>query len=465
MSYPPLSSPNVKTALVLAGGGLTGAVYEIGALRAIDDLLVELDTSRFDVYVGTSAGALVASFLANGITPAELMRGLDDDHPYLRGPRPRELFALNTREWVQRSLNFPRTLLGAARYYLNHRSEMRPTDAALGLTESVPTAIYHNLNLARYVQRILFAAGGTNRFSELERELYIVATDLDNGERAVFGEGDLVDVPISLAVAASSAVPLLYRPVRIGGHDYIDGGARGTASLDVAIEHGARLIVVVNSFVPLDNSERDSIPFFNPKGRHVSDKGMPAVVAQTYRTLFHAGLIYHIKQIQRRYRDVTIILIEPQATDSDMFFFNSMRYSSRMTIAQHGYESVTLNLAQDYHRYKEVLAHYGIAISTRQVREEMARMEEAHGSIEVVRQVMEDQTSHPSQRHLFPSREPETPEKAAPAQPAAPTTAPPTRTRKRGRLVSQLSQTLDQLETALDSDSQARRNGRPPGPL
>ncbi|MCW5882401.1 MAG: patatin-like phospholipase family protein [Anaerolineae bacterium] len=76
----------MKTALVLAGGGLTGAVYEIGALRAMDDLLVDLDTSQFDVYVGTSAGAIVSSFLANGITPAELMRAMDNDHPFLRGP-------------------------------------------------------------------------------------------------------------------------------------------------------------------------------------------------------------------------------------------------------------------------------------------------------------------------------------------------------------------------------------------
>ena len=50
-----------KTALVLAGGGLTGAVYEIGALRAIDDLLVDRTVNDFDIYVGTSAGALVAS--------------------------------------------------------------------------------------------------------------------------------------------------------------------------------------------------------------------------------------------------------------------------------------------------------------------------------------------------------------------------------------------------------------------
>jgi NTE family protein len=58
-----------KTALVLGGGGFTGGVYEIGALRALDLLSVNRTVNQFDVYVGTSAGAFVASMAANGITP------------------------------------------------------------------------------------------------------------------------------------------------------------------------------------------------------------------------------------------------------------------------------------------------------------------------------------------------------------------------------------------------------------
>ena len=58
-----------KTALVLGGGGFTGGVYEIGALRALDLLAVNRTVNEFDVYVGTSAGSFVASMVANGITP------------------------------------------------------------------------------------------------------------------------------------------------------------------------------------------------------------------------------------------------------------------------------------------------------------------------------------------------------------------------------------------------------------
>src|SRR5271155_558347 len=63
-----------KTALVLGGGGFTGGVYEIGALRAIDLLAVNSTVNGFDVYVGTSAGSFIAALCANGVTPEEMMR-------------------------------------------------------------------------------------------------------------------------------------------------------------------------------------------------------------------------------------------------------------------------------------------------------------------------------------------------------------------------------------------------------
>src|SRR4051794_18850926 len=70
-----------KTALVLGGGGFTGGVYEIGALRALDLLSVNRTVNQFDVYVGTSAGSFVAALLANGATPEEMMRVLNKRLP------------------------------------------------------------------------------------------------------------------------------------------------------------------------------------------------------------------------------------------------------------------------------------------------------------------------------------------------------------------------------------------------
>src|SRR4051794_25930759 len=70
-----------KTALVLGGGGFTGGVYEIGALRALDLLAVNSTVADFDIYVGTSAGSFVAGMLSNGITPDEMMQVLNSGIP------------------------------------------------------------------------------------------------------------------------------------------------------------------------------------------------------------------------------------------------------------------------------------------------------------------------------------------------------------------------------------------------
>src|SRR3954454_13135422 len=70
-----------KTALVLGGGGFTGGVYEIGALRAIDLLTTNRSVNEFDVYVGTSAGSFVAALAANGVTPEEMMRVVNQQVP------------------------------------------------------------------------------------------------------------------------------------------------------------------------------------------------------------------------------------------------------------------------------------------------------------------------------------------------------------------------------------------------
>src|SRR2546421_9528283 len=70
-----------RTALVLGGGGFTGGVYEIGALRALDLLAVNRTVNEFDVYVGTSAGSFVAALVANGVTPEEMMRVVNQQVP------------------------------------------------------------------------------------------------------------------------------------------------------------------------------------------------------------------------------------------------------------------------------------------------------------------------------------------------------------------------------------------------
>src|SRR5215217_5009773 len=105
-----------KTALVLGGGGFTGAVYEVGALRALDLLSVNRSVNEFDVYVGTSAGALVAALTANGVTPEQMMRVVNSQVPTpFRDINLNMLLRPNYREFVARGIRLPLHLLGVVR--------------------------------------------------------------------------------------------------------------------------------------------------------------------------------------------------------------------------------------------------------------------------------------------------------------------------------------------------------------
>lgn len=382
-------SPRSKSALVLAGGGLTGAVYEIGALRAMDDLLVDRTVNDFDIYVGTSAGALVSTFLAQGISPHEIMDALAGEHASVPPIRRRDLFSVNRRDLVRWGTKIPRTLLGALSHYLRHAHDMTLFDMAWQLLEALPSGLYDNQALERYLTVVLESQGKTTHFEDLERELYIVATDLDNGHRVVFSKEHFAHVPLTRAVAASAAVPMLYKPVRIDGHDYVDGAARGNASLDIAVEHGANLIVCINPMVPLDNSEHSNVPLLGPDGTYVSDKGMQGIALQLTRITAHSALHYHIKQLRKTRPDVDIILIEPSRHDYKMFFYNAMRYSARLILARHGFESVTLNIAEDYAHYKDLLERHGISITRRILLQELHALQHDGDAPETLRRILE----------------------------------------------------------------------------
>lgn len=384
--------PSGRTALVLAGGGVSGAVYEIGALRAIDELLVNRTVNDFDIYVGTSAGALVSCFLANGVSSVDLMRVVNSRHPQVSFPEPKHLFRLNTREFLRRSIALPRRLVGTGLDALGSRGRISVLDLVFsGLGTALPSGIYDNKSYADWVRDGLTAIGRSNHFDHLEKDLFIIATQLGNGTRAVFSR-ETPHVSIPDAVAASSAVPVIYRPYRIGENEYIDGGIRGNASLDLAIEQGAKLVVCINSLVPFDNREIDD------KRKLISDRGLEAVSAQATRVLLHSGLKYQIKQLQRRHPDVDIILIEPRPTDAVMFFANIMRLKDRVSTAEHGYRSVSVDLAGGYEVFKETLARYDIEISNREIMADLVRIRQARHDTSVVQSVLEGKAAEAEER-------------------------------------------------------------------
>jgi NTE family protein len=383
-----------KTALVLGGGGFTGGVYEMGALRAFDLLAVNRTVNEFDIYVGTSAGAFVASMVANGVTPEEMMRVLNKTLPSpIEDPSLRTLLRPNYKGFAGRLALLPLRIAGTIRHLAGNIGAISMVDVVMGLAEGLPTGVYHNRGIESYVRDVLSDPDRTNDFRELDVDLRLTATDVDTCERIVFGEGEWDDVPISRAVAASGALPIVYEPYDLRGRQLIDGGIISTTNVDVAVEAGAKFIVVVNPLVPYVNDFKKRIPtILGSRVRRVSDMGMPAIGNQAFRLLAHNRLHLAVQSWEKRFPDVDIILIEPEFDDELMFGTSILDYSARLQVAKHGFESVTVKLARDYQRYKEIAARHGIEISARRVRRVLDTVEEEERGISVWRRVLEQTT-------------------------------------------------------------------------
>src|SRR5262249_21471502 len=384
-----------KTALVLGGGGMTGGVYEIGALRALDLLAVNSTVNNFDVYVGTSAGSFVAGMLANGVTPDEMMQVINERVPSdLDDLDLSKVLKPNYLGFLEKAASLPLRSLELARNLLR-MGDFSAIDVCVGLAEALPSGIYSGHGVADYIEGVLAESGRSNDFRLLDPELYITATDLDTCERIVFGEEGWADVPISKAVQCSTAIPVLYKPVALKGRHLPDGGIRSTTTVDMAVERGAKFIVVVNPLVPYVNDFQKTIPtMLGSRARRVADMGLPAIASQTFRLIAHARLHEAVKHWEEKYPGVDIVLIEPQPNDELMFGTPIMDYSRRLQIGKHGFQSVTQTLAQDYERFTEIAERHGLEISGRRVQRVVERAaEEEPEQTSAWRRVLEQTTS------------------------------------------------------------------------
>src|SRR5438067_1437811 len=131
-----------RTALVLGGGGFTGGVYEIGALRALDLLAVNKTVNQFDVYVGTSAGSFVASLVANGVTPEEMMRVVNQQVPTpFRDIDMGTVLKFDYPELAKSLALLPLRSVGLIRSILTQIRQSSMMDLVLGLAEGLPAGV------------------------------------------------------------------------------------------------------------------------------------------------------------------------------------------------------------------------------------------------------------------------------------------------------------------------------------
>jgi NTE family protein len=352
-----------KTALVLAGGGVSGVAYEVGALRALDHVFTNHTVNDFDLYVGTSAGAIVAASVAGGMPPIMLAGLMAGTVPGFGRLSRLSLYRPNIGETLHRLMGAPRLIREAAVDYWRFRDQVPLTEALYSLAPLLPSGIFTNDGLLNYITETFETAGLSDDFLDIPKELHLIATDVETLRRVDFSKGTSPNVPISMAVAASTCIPILFRPVEIEGHHYVDGGVKGQAAIDVAINRGARLIVIVNGLVPLDTEAIAGRAGVDKASRSIFELGMRAIGNQVIRGMLHDSLIDHLKALRDRNPEVDFILIEPRPDDEKMFFHEVLSFSAQMIVLQHGYETVINGLSRSRPHLSRILSSHGIEIT------------------------------------------------------------------------------------------------------
>ena len=352
--------PAPRIGLALGGGGPLGGIYEIGALRALDEALDGLDFNNIDVYVGVNAGSFVAANLANQMTTAQLcrifVRNEAEVHPF----HPEVFYRPALREIGRRLLAVPGLLATAVSRFVNNPYDQSLLEAMTILAQAAPAGLFDNEGLHEYLKRAFTMLGRTNDFRQLKRSLYVVAADVESTEAVCFGAPGYDHVPISRAVQASTSSPGLYVPVEIDGRFYVDGTLRKGLHASVAFEDGADLVLAVNPQVPIDASA--AVRAGTMKPGELTRSGMPNLLSQMFRTMVYSRMQSGIAQYTRDYPDKDILLFEPTRDDAKLFFSNVFSFQSRRMVCEHAYPMTRRDLLRRADELEPKLRKYGITL-------------------------------------------------------------------------------------------------------
>ncbi len=362
-----------RIGLALAGGGPLGAIYEIGALCALDESLQGLSFTKLDHYVGVSAGGFVAAGLANRMTPRELCASfIENDHEISEVFDPAWLMVPAYGEFLRRSVALPGLAFSALwRATLGGKSLLNAIEA---LGPALPTGIFSNDEIDSRLTRLFSKPGRTNDFRELAGRLTLVATNLDTGDAAPFGQPGWDHVPISKAVQASSALPGLFPPVEIDNQYFVDGALKKTMHAGVAMDGGMDLMFCLNPLVPFNSTlapelamsqrvMRRGLPTERQRIPRIVNGGLPAVMSQTFRAMIHSRLELGMKHYEHAYPDTDIVLLEPDNRDTDMFLANTFSYGQRREMAEHAYQKTRQMLRSRKTTLSAKLARHGITLN------------------------------------------------------------------------------------------------------
>ena len=349
----------MKLALCLLGGGAMGAMFQIGALAALEDTIEGFQTANFDLFLGSSAGASVAATLAGGQPVQRIYRAFLDPADVYFGLERGHLLRVDIAEWRRTLVSAAVAMRYGASSLLSGKKRELPARLSQELDrlyDSLPAGLFTLDGYARFLEDFFVRRGVPNAFSDMPRALRILAHDLDTGEPVAFGAPGLDQVSVARACIASMAIPPLFSPVRLGERHYISSGAAEVEQLELAVAEGAEVLVVVRPMVavaagngvPTGHGERDSL----------RDKGMMWVFNQARRIGVQRSVESALQRIQESGR-AAVLVLQPEREDGILAMNNPASYDARRAILERAYRQTRFGLARAFAERHPALARAG----------------------------------------------------------------------------------------------------------
>ncbi len=333
-------------ALCLSGGGFPGAFYEFGAVAALEAALPGWTAARSRVIVGTSCGAVAGAMLALGVDPAEALRALcEKGHPL--APRVKELSRL---PWRRHARGIGRAVRALPRLVRGGGGDRRNdfADVVYDLQALLPGGLFSNVGIGALIERAASLHGRADRFDALLAPLLITASDLDSGERAVYGPGHDATAPLSLAVRASASIPMYFEPVRIGTRHLIDGQIVDPAHMDLAAIDGTRAILVVSPLVPYRAKDAaQAMEDASSPAAGVADLGVAAIMDQMARISASVKHRATRERVRREHPEIAVYEFRPEPSEALDLMRAGFRAESLINTWKLGFAGAARTLRRD----------------------------------------------------------------------------------------------------------------------
>ena len=334
---------NQNLGFTLAGGGLEGFLYQIGCLYALESATKGKRLSECHAVSGVSSGAIAGTVFASQLPMEEIVKAMYQQSDYLPPITSSTVYDIAGIDILKRVLKETASWVSL--------NPQRWIDNTL---RTLPTGILKGDNLERYFRDVIKISGGSDRFSDFKTKLFIGATDQDSYEHITLGKPPWDKIPVSEAIRASAALPPVFLPKQINGRWFIDGQVTKTTNLELMIEEGCSLVIIVNPLRP----HSMAVP-----GDTDRLGGIFGVI-QTMKALVTSRFESSLRHITERYPDVDFIVFEPDEECAQMMSGSPMKYRIRTKIIQLAYESTLRKLRDRHHVYSVKLGKYGCELAS-----------------------------------------------------------------------------------------------------